>query len=379
MCEYLLMWKDMPVFSFDTEAKFGHVVAPKLLPYGMKNPGVCYGDLVSFASGRVLQTNRKYFKEIVTSCGIDDQSDLNIFIASKGLSFRDNYWVKKADSLEKWEDVNLYNNAFSSEISYTALTGETCSVSIGDALFTGELTGKGTRAKCFVREGSGIYLVKAETDREIASEVVSQFVATALGLPATKYAATKYAGLNTSVCQIGTSSEKELIPCADILRYFGGEMSADSKYYEFFMQKAPVNFLKMQIFDYVTLNTDRNRDNFALLRENGVIKGLFPIYDHDSCFKGKSTSALYFVTKKSFSDSLEFLKERYGGEFSLIEKDVRNLHDYLCGKGKEIFDSYGLSDCVNGAISRTEDILISTKEKVWEEPDEKPGKSPEDD
>ncbi len=78
-----------------------------------------------------------------------------------------------------------------------------------------------------------------------------------------------------------------------------------------FMDNDPVNFVKMQVFDYITLNTDRNRDNFALLRKNGKIAGLYPVFDHDSCFKGISGKAIYFVTGLSFKESMNYLKIHY--------------------------------------------------------------------
>lgn len=68
------------------------------------------------------------------------------------------------------------------------------------------------------------------------------------------------------------------------------------------------NFILMQIFDYVTLNIDRNRDNFGLLRRNGIIVSMYPLYDHDSCFKGKGTNAVYFPSGKTFASTLDFIK-----------------------------------------------------------------------
>ena len=92
--------------------------------------------------------------------------------------------------------------------------------------------------------------------------------------------------------------------------------------YKTIMQIAPINFVKMQILDYVTLNVDRNRDNFGLLSINNKITRLYPLFDHDSCFKGKSANGVYFPTRLTFAKTVEMLKTTYSNIYSRIQPDI---------------------------------------------------------
>lgn len=354
---YVLMHRDVPVLHFNTGKQTVSVLNKELLPYSLTNKAPNWGMISHFCSSRILSTNREYCKEILTSCGIEDQTDLNICLISKGLSFRDHYWIKQEDSLENWESVNLYDNPFSAEIAYTSLTGESCSVQIGDKLFTGELTGKGTRAKCHLRVKNQIVLVKRETSTEISAEIISAMIARNMNLAATTYVSQKVFGKESSLCVLQTSKETELLPCRDVIDHYMCPMSENAPYYRKFMWVDPQQFIKMQLFDYITLNTDRNRDNFGLKKQNGRITGLYPIFDHDSCYKGKSESALYFVTGKPFAQLEVSLINRYSYILQDILPDIKKLHTFLNESGEEIFSMYQLQQYFDDTIERTEKVL----------------------
>ena len=261
-----------------------------------------YDMIKRFCSDRILMLNREYCKEILTSCGIDDQSAISLCLVSKGLSFRDNYWIDAVDSKNTWLNVNLYQNKFSNKIAKVGITGVSNYVNIGDKIFTGELTNKGTRAKCYYRYNNDLFLFKHETDREIAMELISHSIADAIGIPSSTYFVSELFGKKCSVCQILTNELYELIPYRDFIEAYDNNAINEICRIDY------RNFLLMVIFDYVTLNTDRNRDNFGILRYNGKLVSLYPLYDHDSCFKGKSTNAIYFPLGMTFSKSLEWIK-----------------------------------------------------------------------
>lgn len=358
MPNYLLMYNDMPVIKFNNDNFSANIVHKNLLPFSCGKNNNDYSVIKSFAANRVMLMNRKHCKEILDSCLIDDQSDLNICLIGKALSFRDNYWIKKEDSNEKWKDINLYNNPFSEEIAYTALTGETNSVHIGDEIFTGELTSYGTRAKCYERREDGIYLVKNETINEIFAEVYGTEMARIVDLPTATYTYEKINGLDCSVTKINTNLTKELIPARDILLYTDSKMQMDSSYYQFFMNYDATNFIKMQLLDYIALNTDRNRDNFGLLRERGQIKGLFPNYDLDSFFKGKSTNAYYFVTGKSFNDTLVTLKANYPEICKELIPYFKELYDFINDiEFRDIFEMTFGDTSYENLMIRCEDVI----------------------
>lgn len=160
--EYCLKYKDIVVFTFHMDNKSIHMVQQELLPISMQNKQQMEFDLIrQFCSERMLTAGRKHCKELLTACGINDSNDVTIGILSHALSFRDNYWISSMDSGETWEKINLYRNEFSVNIARVALTGDLDHVTaegiLGDDIYTGELTGKGTKAKCFCRSPQECY------------------------------------------------------------------------------------------------------------------------------------------------------------------------------------------------------------------------------
>lgn len=255
--DYYLKWKDEVVLKFNPGRAEMVVINRELLPISISNLEPGYDMITKFCADRILMLNREYCKEILLVCGIDDQSPVAICLLSKALTFRDNYWITPTRSEDTWDSVNLYNNEFSQKIATVALTGKRSDFLIGDSLVTGELTCKGTRAKCTVRDSGNIYLYKNETAEEISSELVSSLIAEVIGIPAAKYWFSIYEARPCSVCQILTRTDFELIPYIDLLSAF------DGKALDFIKNIDAINLARMIIFDYLTLNTDRNRDNFG--------------------------------------------------------------------------------------------------------------------
>lgn len=351
--EYCLKYKNNIVFKFNIEKKTITMVNQQLLPLSLQNKPVSFDLVQKFCSDRILTLNRGYCKEILTACGIEDQSDINICIMCKALSFRDNYWISRTNKKETWEEYNLYNNNFSLNISHIALTGNMQHIAVADdKIFTGELTGKGTKAKCYYRTDNKVVMIKSETKAEILSEVITYYIAQALGIACSRYEFRNIFGKECSVCEIMTCEERELIPCRDILSYFNtNQMSYQGDYYNFFMSVDPINFIRMQILDYVVLNTDRNRDNFGILVYKGRMLGLYPLFDHDSCFKGKSPNGNYFPTSLTFSKTLDLLKIQYAQFYETV--NIARFQEILRGDAfKEIFLKCKSADEYEGMIRR---------------------------
>lgn len=358
--EYCLKYKNDIVFKFNIEKKTISMVNKDLLPISLQNKPETFGLVQKFCSDRILMLNRGYCKEILTACGIEDQSDINICIMCRALSFRDNYWISRTNKKETWENVNLYQNNFSLDISHIALTGNmqnaTINNEIGDKIFTGELTGKGTRAKCYYRTDHRVIMIKNETKAEILSELITYYIAQALGIACSKYEIKNIFGKECSVCEILTCEERELIPCRDILSYYNtNQMNYKGDYYAFFMTIDPLNFIRMQILDYVTLNTDRNRDNFGILAYKGKMLGLYPLFDHDSCFKGKSTNGNYFPTGITFGKTLELLKTKYSQFYHMVPI-ARFKEIVFSGGFQEVFLKCKSVEEYEGMVRRMEDL-----------------------
>ena len=334
---FLLMYKDIPVLKFK-EFELS-VLHKHLLPVSIQHLPEDYSMIQHFCNSRCMQMNRGYAKEILTSCGIEQQNDVSICTLSLGLSFRDNYWIKSEDDTRTWKDVNLYSNEFSKEISRTSLTGEMCSVTLSDKVYTGELTNLGTRAKSFVRMDGKIYLLKSMPAVSVMHEVVAYYVAEALGVECTKYGVMKYSDLLCSVCEIETSMSVELTHAED---YRSRNLHDVWKTNLEFLDMDRRGYMLMQIFDYLTLNTDRNFKNFAMKRVSGREVSLYKLYDHDACFLGVTDQGIYFPTALSFWESMLWLNENCHAEFQRALTNVERFRTISqTEEWKDRFCKYG--------------------------------------
>lgn len=350
---YYLMYEDIKVLRYDLEFDNAEVLSVFNLPYSFDLDNDVVISFKKFCIARALHFNREFCKELLLACGLDNQDSLSICLATKGLSFRDNYWIKREGSDDTWSSVNLYENEFSVDIADVGLTGSLL-MPDADKIFTGELTVKGTRAKGIFRVNGKILLYKKESIQEILAEVLSKNIANAIGVKCATYWTEKYKGVPCSVCELGTSLERELIPCRDVMLHkHENSYGVNSETHKMFMRKDCNNFIKMQIFDYLTLNVDRNRDNFGFAAYKGKIAGLFPLFDHDSCFKGKSDGAKYFVTDMTFAESMGYLKacSGYGKAISDIDFDALKSEDILK------YLRYFGDDCVPEYLARVKSLI----------------------
>ncbi len=332
---YYLKYRDFDVVSFDAAAQEVEGLHKHFLPIQLQSVKHDFTMIRKFCSGRILMMNRKFCKDILTCYGVDDQTDLGICLACSGLSFRDCYWLCPEDSRTSWKNINLFDNEFSFDLSKTALTGIPSVPN--DSVYTGELTGLGTRAKGFFRSGDKILLVKDESRDEINSEILTYYIARLLDLRCTKYENRIIFGKHCSVCALQTSVDAELIPCRDYMElYQEHRLSWQSETYRAFMKTGGVDFVKMQILDYLILNTDRNRDNYGMIRVNGSMAGMYPMFDHDSAFKGIGTNGIYFPSGMTFADTLSYLKqtEEYASIRGNLQDFVKSLES---DKVKELF------------------------------------------
>lgn len=358
--KYYLKYKDEAVMAFNTKSETVHIINHELLPLSIINKKPLYGMVKSFCAGRVMTRNRKNYNWILKICGLAGDNDVNICIKSEAASLRDNYWICRADSDKKWEDVSLYKNMTSTHIGKVALTGIAECSSIVTRFSAGELMNKGTKAKCFIRYGQKIFMCKAETEEEINSEVISHYIAKALRLPSVFYRKTKYMGMSCSICKVLTSEENEMVPCRDVLEYHGEtRIHMDSQAYKHFMETDPLNFIRMQLFDYITLNTDRNRDNYGLLVKHRKAVALFPVFDHDSCFKGKSANGIYFPSGVTFHKTICALREMYKNEYEQLKPDIIRLNEYIhSGSFKKMFFEYKTEQDYIKMLHRVANLLV---------------------
>lgn len=352
---YYIMNKDNIVLQFDKDTKLVTVLNEQLLPFNIINRPKNYDMVKKFCVDRLMMLNRVNSEELLYAIGLDEVNAVEICIKTKGLSYTDNYWITNRGNLENWSDINLHRNQISKEIAEIGLTGKLTTVNTKNML-TGEYTLKGTKGKCVIQEDRELYLYKEEHESEINAEILSMYIAKMLGISCVEYWNSVKWSRHCSCSKLFTNERIELIPCRDILTaYNETEMSINGQYYSYFMLLGGMNFFKMQLFDYITLNTDRNRDNFGLLKIDGQVVGLSPLYDHDSCFKGISETGYYFVTGLTYEKTLECLK--LSPYYTYLKETILNLKKEVLTKDfKERFLIYKDTEQYDNMLGRISNL-----------------------
>lgn len=127
--------KDDRTLAYETESWLLHRTAP------MRREGIA--NMLSYLG--FYPDDPSWRRELITFC--------------RALSLNDVHWIAKDDSTEKWADVNLYDNPFSTAVASMAFTGERRS-SVRGASSSPEYSTNGNLRKCWRRVDGKILLYK---------------------------------------------------------------------------------------------------------------------------------------------------------------------------------------------------------------------------
>ena len=256
---------------------------------------------VDWVTDRTSPVHRANIRELLQRLGLNSKQDIIDF--TKGLSLTDTFWVKTEGSSLKWEDINLYDNAFNETISKIAFDGGLYGINFTTT--TPELATDGMLPKCWHREDNGIYLKKGGTSgyvnsgKEPISEYLASQVLDILGYKHVKYTLEMYRGKLVSSCKLVTNKSTSMIPIFYVL-----DRPNYSNLVAYCKQKGFLDDLyRMFIFDYLILNSDRHLRNIGILYDSDTykIKGLAPIFDN-----GVGMLSYYVL-----GDSIEDYKANY--------------------------------------------------------------------
>lgn len=274
---YLLLNKDSVWLEFHCEQnKYLETTAQEdrwhtsLRPFG-------YANLTDFLERRKAPKHRAHIAQLLREYGCDTlEGYLDV---THALTLNDTFWVKRADSSLCWKDVSLYQNPFNEVISEAAFDGSLSSS--GFSSTSPEFSTDGQYAKCWVREGSDIWLYK--TGGVFGLEPVSEFLASQLAAcicpESVSYELAFYRRELISKCRLFTSEQAGLAKAAVLtkdrtisgfLRYFEGIGSGDA-------------FRRMCILDALILNVDRHSGNFGVLYDNDTlqVQKMAPVFDNN--------------------------------------------------------------------------------------------------
>lgn len=339
MIEYLLMNKDKPLLVFLLYRDEFQETMVREVEWLTEERPIGYRNLLSFLERRQAPKHRKHIKELLARYDCDD---LDGFLrVTHALSLNDTFWVKDRSSSLIWRDVSLYQNEFNEIIAEAAFDGIISDTDLSST--SPEFGTDGYYAKCWVREGSDIFLYKsgsATFEVEPLSEFLASQVAELICPNSVHYDLGFYHDKLISKCGLFTSEQIGLAKYADItnkdtsisamLQYFSSIGSEDA-------------FRRMCILDALIVNTDRHLGNFGVLFDTesvGVI-GMAPVYDNNrSLFFDLGTVQLarpeWFISKARPRIGSSFIGTAKGMLTAEIRNDLKNLVGFRFIKHPEI-------------------------------------------
>ena len=241
--------------------------------------------LVKWLKHRTIPANRYYVKNFLSRLGLAENDLCGIISVSYGLSLNDCYWLCPENEGRGFDELNLYDNRFSTVLGAIAFTG------YGSYLKTGfrsspEFTTNGMLAKAWRRLDGKILLYKsgtvgaANTGLEPYSEFYAWQVAKAMQINAIPYGLSKWKGRLCSTCGLFTSKDFSFVPAGNLIKFEG--MNSLLDYYKNLGGEFYDELVDMFVFDAIILNQDRHTGNFGFLVDNRTnqIAAPSPIFDN---------------------------------------------------------------------------------------------------
>jgi len=321
------------------------------------------GWLKEWWADRAVPVTQKGIKDILKSQGLSVSTEY--LVKNLGLSLTDYYWIKPLDSDLTWENVNLFDNDFKSNLN---VSGQDEFSETGIPAFSPNSSIQGDIEKSWCVKSGKRFIIKGNRtylSAESINEVIAGAVHKCLGYDNyTKYSLVRIENKEYNfgcMAKIFTSQDYELIPAYAIYTY--KKKANNISPFNHFMQTcsslgADVDMLQsdmdhMIMTDFILSQYDRHLNNFGLLRDAGSLKitRLAPIYDSGAClfvnnetpgsekellrikinsFAENELSMLKYVKDKGIIDLTKlppasFIKESYGIDNKMDEKTINRI------------------------------------------------------
>ena len=325
-------------------------------------------SLKKWLKSRSIPSKRMNMKEMTKKLNINMNNVQTLLDYSKGLSLNDCFWICKKDNNIKFDDINLYDNIFSKEISLLAFNNKnTRNLLIDHHEYSPEFTTNGFLPKCWqIRNGKRIlYKGNYKQKLEVFSEFYASQIAEVLGFNHVSYNLEEFKDTIASTCPLFTSKEIGYVPIGYYIEDKSiGEVNELLKGMRNKNHQIYRDFQNMILLDALIYNTDRHFGNFGFLIDNKtmIIKGLAPIFDNGaSLFSNLNIGD--FLEISSMTGLNNYAKDKlnsfYGIPFDILvknicSKDMVNDLKKINNFHLKSYDNYNLSDI---RLDRIEDFI----------------------
>lgn len=314
---YQLMNKDVVVATYEETVDLGmyeyHEVEQfdPYLPYG-------FIDINDWIDGRQIAKHRVSIEKLMRELGLTTRHD---FIAmARCLSLTDTFWMKRADEDITWNEVSLYQNPFDDVIARIAFDG-TGMYGRQNSPTSPEFATSGSFAKCWIREGNAISLLKrgstgyANAGFEPYSETLAAQILEAAQIDHVPYTVVNYHGKLASKCPLFTSEEVGFVSAH---RFFEGTFSVRDMLEFCRDHDSEERFREMVVMDAVIANVDRHAGNYGFLVNNatGEILHMAPLFDQNmACLP-------MMMEHDDFDEYLSMIGPKIGDDFTSIAREL---------------------------------------------------------
>lgn len=240
-------------------------------------------DINSWIDGRKIAKHRTSIEKLMRELGLTTRHDFVSMV--RCLSLTDTFWMKREDEDLKWENVSLYRNPFDDVIARIAFDG-TGMCGRRNSPTSPEFATSGSFAKCWIREGDQISLLKrgstgfANAGFEPYSEVLASDLLAAAKIDHVPYSLMRFHKKLACKCPLFTSEEKGFVAA---YRFFDKPFSVTDMLEFSAAHGAEESFREMVVMDAVMANVDRHSGNYGFLVDNatGEILRMAPLFDHN--------------------------------------------------------------------------------------------------
>lgn len=362
--EYLLMNQDTTVLSFFcTRNEFDE---PEFFEVAWHVPyrPIGYSNLTAFLEHRKAPKHRQHIQELLERYGCDD---LEGFLkVTHALSLNDTFWVKPSDSPLCWSQVSLYQNEFNHLISEAAFDGTISETDLSST--SPEFGTDGYYAKCWIQEGSDIYLYKTGSSHyevEPLSEYLASQLAEILCPEYVSYDLGFYRGKLISKCKLFTSEAQGLAKAGSL---FKEERTIPSLLAYFSRLGSENAFRRMCVLDALIFNPDRHYGNFGILFDTETMEPLrmCPVFDHNrSLFpdldQGQLEEPDWYLGKCKPRLGKDFLITARGLLTQEIRSNLKNLYGFQFHQHPAIHAPQERLDALSKLVNRQIRAILGTE------------------
>ena len=337
--KYTLMHKNIPVTDMEVDkdgsiSKIYNLCDERHLPIGIHlyKIGVDRAALNEWWKGRAIPASRDGIWDALNKINMafdpalrhsSAPASLRLSLECFGLSLSDQYWVSPTGSGLKWEDVNFFQNDFSSDMG-KLLFGQEPEDSTRLNLKSPDNTSDGWLRKKWVIADGTRYLVKGSGSgfrQEPFNEVIATTIMERLGINHVPYTLIFEDGKPYSVCANFLTPNTELVPAWRVHGHYK-QLNSDSLMEHILrscqklgMPDPRGDIEKMLTLDYIIANEDRHYNNFGFVRNAETLEweGMAPIYDSgtslwcDSPAIGQETGAKPF--SRTHAKQIQLVKD----------------------------------------------------------------------